>query len=138
MEPGISLKWFKHAFAPANVFIDLGDQRYFPNGNYKPGEELVFNLVGVNDLKEKTAGTVTVKLVDANGKTVIQQQRKIEIPAYQRVNIPAFFNLPQQNGGYLILTEFVKNGSAEILKSRRFIKVGEIPKYDYPEIQPLK
>jgi hypothetical protein len=136
LEPSISLKWFKHAFAPAAVFIDLADQRYFPNGNYKPGEELVFNLVGINDLKEKTTGTVTVKLVDANGKTVTQQQRKIEIPAYQRVNIPAFLNLPQQNGGYLILAEFVKDGLAEVIKSRRYIKVGEVGKTGFCEIEP--
>jgi hypothetical protein len=128
LEQGPSLKWLKHAFAPVAVFIDLADQRYFPNGNYRPGEELVFNLVGVNDLKEKDTGTVTVKLVDSSGKTVAQQQRKIEIPAYQRINIPAFFNLPQQTGGYLVLAEFVKDGSAEILKSRRYIKVGKVAK----------
>ena len=126
LEQGPSLKWLKHAFAPAAVFIDIADQRYFPNGNYIQGEELVFNLVGVNDLNEKAKGTVTLKLVDASGKTISQQQRKIEIPAYQRVNIPAFFNLPEQTGGYLVLAEFVKEGTAEILKSRRYIKVGEI------------
>ena len=131
-----SLKWLKHAFAPAAVFIDLADQRYFPNGNYKPGEELVFNLVAINDLKEKATGIVTVKLIDADGKTVIQQQRKGEIPAYQRVNIPAFFNLPQQTGGYLILAEFVKDGSAEILKSRRYIKVGDASRNDFWEQKP--
>ena len=136
LEQGPSLKWLKHAFAPTAVFIDLADQHYFPNGNYKPGEELAFNLVGVNDLKEKATGTVTVKLVDSSGKTVAQQQRKIEIPAYQRANIPAFFNLPEQTGGYLVLAEFVKNGSAEILKSRRYIKVGEVGKTAFWEVQP--
>jgi beta-galactosidase len=64
LEPGISLKWFKHAFAPANVFIDLADQRYFPNGFYQPGERLVFNLVGINDLNKKASGKVTIKLID--------------------------------------------------------------------------
>lgn len=136
LEQGPSLKWLKHAFAPAAVFIDLADQRYFPNGYYKPGDELVFNLVGVNDLKEKATGTVTVKLVDANGKTVTKQQRKVEIPAYQRVNIPAFFNLPQQTGGYLILAEFEKDGSAEILKSRRYIKVGDDCRNNFLEEKP--
>ncbi len=136
LEQGPTLKWLKHAFAPAAVFIDLADQRYFPNGNYQPGEELAFNLVGVNDLKEKSTGTITVKLMDSKGKIVAQQQRKIEIPAYQRVNIPAFFNVPQQTGGYLILAEFVKDGSAEILKSRRYIKVGEIGTTSFWEERP--
>ena len=136
LEQGPSLKWLKHAFAPTAVFIDLADQHYFPNGNYKPGEELTFNLVGVNDLKEKATGTVTVKLVDSSGKTVAQQQRKIEIPAYQRVNIPAFLNLPEQSGGYLVLAEFVKEGTAEILKSRRYIKVGEVGTTAFWEEKP--
>lgn len=136
LEQGPTLKWLKHAFAPAAVFIDLADQRYFSNGNYQPGEELAFNLVGVNDLKEKATGTITVKLMDSKGKIVAQQQRKIEIPAYQRVNIPAFFNVPQQTGGYLILAEFVKDGSVEILKSRRYLKVGQIGTTAFWEERP--
>ena len=120
----------------ANIFIDLADQRYFSNGFYVPGEQLVFNLVGINDLKEKVSGTVTAKLIDSHGKTVSQQKRKVVIPAYQRTNIPAFFTLPQQNGGYLILSEFVKDGSTEILKSRRYIKVGEVGTVDFWEVKP--
>ena len=136
LEQGPALKWLKHAFAPAAVFIDLADQRYFPNGNYQPGSELVFNMVGVNDLKEKATGTVTVKLIDANGKTINQLQRNIEIPAYQRINIPAFFNLPKQTGGYLVLVEFAKNSSTEIMKSRRYIKVGAVEEPLFLEIEP--
>lgn len=136
LESGISLKWFKHAFAPANVFIDLADQRYFPNGNYQVGEQLVFNLIGINDLNEKISGTVTAKLIDSEGKIISQQKRMVEIPAYQRTNIPAFFTLPQEKGGYLVLSEFVKDGSSEILKSRRYIKVGEVGKPKFWEVAP--
>lgn len=136
LEQSISLLWFKHSFAPANVFIDLADQRYFPNGHYNPGEQLVFNLVGINDLKEKVAGIVTAKLIDSEGRIIAQQKRKIEIPAYQRTNIPAFFTLPQKSGGYLILSEFVKDNTTEILKSRRYIKVGEVGKVDFWTIKP--
>jgi hypothetical protein len=56
--------------------------------------------------------------------------------AYQRTNIPAFFTLPQQKGGYLILSEFKKDGSTEILKSRRYIKVGEVDKTKFWEVEP--
>ncbi len=136
LEPGISLKWFKNAFAPANVFIDLADQRYFPNGNYVSGEQLNFNLVGVNDLKVKISGTVTAKLLDAEGKLISQMKRRVELPAYQRINIPAFFTLPQTKGGYLILSEFVKDSSTEVLKSRRYIKVGEVGKTAFWEVKP--
>ncbi len=101
-----------------------------------PGEQLVFNLVGINDLKESVSGMVTVQLIDSNGKTISQQKRKVVIPAYQRTNIPAFFTLPQQNGGYVLLSEFVKDGSTEILKSRRYIKVGEVGKVEFWEVKP--
>ena len=136
LEQGPTLKWLKHAFAPANIFIDLADQRYFPNGFYVPGEQLVFNLVGINDLNEKISGTVTAKLIDADGIIISQMKRTVELPAYRRTNIPAFFTLPQKEGGYLVLSEFVKDGSAEILKSRRYIKVGEIQKPDFWDVQP--
>jgi beta-galactosidase len=136
LEPGITLKWLKHAFAPANIFIDLADQRYFPNGNYEPGEQLVFNLVGVNDLKTKVSGTVTAKLIDSKGNLVSQIKRKVELPAYQRSNIPAFFNLPQTKGGYLILLEFITDSSSQILKSRRYIKIGEVDKPEFCEVEP--
>jgi hypothetical protein len=63
-------------------------------------------------------------------------KRKVELPAYQRINIPAFFKLPTKNGGYLILSEFVKDGSTEILKSRRYIKVGEVGKTAFWEVEP--
>jgi beta-galactosidase len=136
LEPGISLNWLKHAFAPAAVFIDLADQRYFPNGFYVPGEQLVFNLVGVNDLKEKVLGTVTAKLLDAKGNLISQMKSKVELPAYQRTNIPTFFTLPTTKGGYLILSEFVKDSSTEILKSRRYINVGEVGKTVFWEVEP--
>lgn len=136
LEPSISLKWFKHAFAPTNVFIDLADQRYFPNGHYQPGEQLVFNLVGINDLNEKISGTVTTKLLDAGGNEIAKVKRKVDLPAYRRKNIPAFFTLPQKSGGYLILNEFVNDGSDEVLKSRRYIRVGETENDGFLEIEP--
>ncbi len=136
LEIGPSLKWFKHSFAPTNVFIDLADQRYFPNGFYRPGEQLVFNLIGINDLNKKVPGTVTAKLIDSKGNLVSELIKEIEIPPYQRINIPAFFTLPQKQGGYLVLAEFVKNGSTEILKSRRYIKVSNVDNPDFWEIEP--
>ncbi len=116
LEQGPTLKWFKHAFAPANIFIDLADQRYFPNGNYAPGEQLAFNLVGVNDYKESISGAVNVKLLDEKGNVVSQLKRNIKLPGFQRINIPVFLTLPQKEGGYLILSEFVKDGSGRGFK----------------------
>jgi len=48
----------------------------------------------------------------------------------------------RNNGGGLldacikILSEFVKDGSTEVLKSRRYIKVGEVQKPDFWEVEP--
>jgi len=114
----------------------LADQRYFPNGFYKPGEQLVFNLIGINDLNKKVPGTVTAKLIDSKGNLVSELVREIEIPPYQRINIPVFFTLPHKKGGYLVLTEFIKTDSNEILKSRRYIKVGEVENPDFWEVEP--
>lgn len=136
LEQGPTLKWFKHAFAPANIFTDLADQRYFPNGNYTPGEILAFNLVGVNDLKEDASGTVTVKMLDAKGNVISELKRTVKLPGYQRTNIPVFLTLPPDKGGYLILSEFVKDGTSEILRSRRYIKAGEVEKPDFFEVEP--
>ncbi len=136
LEPGISLKWFKHAFAPSNVFIDLADQRYFPNGFHDSGELLAFNLAGVNDLKDPAKGVVAVKLIDSEGKTVLQQKWPVELKPYGRTNIPAFFKLPQEEGGYLILSEFKEDGSSEVRKSRRYIKIGDSNQISFYEVQP--
>lgn len=136
LEPGISLKWFKHAFAPATVFIDLADQRYFPNGYHDPGELLAFNLAGVNDLKNHVKGIATVKLIDSEGETVVQQKWPVELKPYRRTNIPAFFKLPQKEGGYLILSEFKEDGSNEMSKSRRYIKIGNVKDPEYIVVQP--
>jgi hypothetical protein len=136
LEPGISLKWFKHAFAPANVFIDLADQRYFPNGFYQPGERLVFNLVGINDLNAQTSGTVTVKLWDEEGKIISGNSQKVEIKPFGRENIPFFITLPKKKGGYLILSEFQKENSPEIFKSRRYIRIGNNYVMNFPEVKP--
>lgn len=51
LKTSIAFQWLKHAFSPENVFIDVADQRYFPNGFYHKGEILVFSLIAVNDLK---------------------------------------------------------------------------------------
>jgi len=75
-------------------------------------------------------------LIDDKGKVVSQLKRLVKLPGYQRTNIPVFITLPQQQGGYLILSEFVKDGSDEILKSRRYIKVGEVENPDFFEVEP--
>jgi beta-galactosidase len=136
LEPGPSLKWFKHAFAKTNVFIDLADQRYFPNGSYAAGEQLSFNLVGINDEKYEVSGNVQLLILDHDGNQVLQKEQEIMIPAYGRVNAPVFVELPEKEGGYLITTRFSRAGQDEVYKSRRFIRVGEGKNHVFPLIMP--
>jgi hypothetical protein len=97
---------------------------------------LVFNLAGINDLKENSSGIVTAKLMDAKGNVVSQLKRPVKLPGYQRTNIPVFLTLPQKQGGYLILSEFEKDETSEVLKSRRYIKVGEVENPEFWEVEP--
>jgi beta-galactosidase len=136
LESGISLKWFKHAFAPAAIFIDLADQRYFPNGHYDAHDDLIFNLTGINDLKNDIEGNVTVKLIGPKGNVVREREQPVVLKAYSRINIPWFINLPEQEGGYLILSEFRKNGSEEAVISRRFIRSGSEKTSLFPNVSP--
>lgn len=136
LETGPSLHWLKHAFAPANVFIDLADQRYFPNGNYVPGQQLAFLLAGVNDLSRAVSGKVQLKLINAKGDVVSQQEHEINIGAYNRLNLPVAIGLPQEAGGYLVTTQFTPAGGSQVYKSRRYIRVGNSESIEFPSIEP--
>lgn len=136
LEAGPVLDWFRHAFAPATVFVDLADQRYFPNGSYQPGEQLAFLLAGVNDLKSGVSGKVKLQLIDASGKTVREEIRSIHIPAYNRVNIPVVLQLPDIEGGYLVSTLFTPDGQPDSFRSRRYIRIGKDQDMVFPAVKP--
>jgi hypothetical protein len=136
LEAGPSLKWFRHAFAKTNVFIDLADQRYFPNGYHTPGQQLSFNLVGVNDENKEVSGKVGLILLDYAGETVLRKEYDIKIQACGRENLPVCIDLPQNEGGYLVTTEFTETGKSEAYKSRRYIRVGLAKEFAFPEILP--
>jgi beta-galactosidase len=136
LEPGPSFHWFRHAFAPANVFIDLTDQRYFPNGNYKPGQEVTFNLVGVNDHPESVTGKVELLIIDSGNKPLKTIKKEISIPPYGRYDMPVALTLPKKPGGYLVTTRFYLSGGKDVLKSRRYIRIGDSKDVSFPEIRP--
>jgi hypothetical protein len=46
--------------------------------------------------------------------------------------------LPEKEGGYLILSEFQKENSNEILKSRRYIRIGNNKNIAFPRINSMK
>ena len=105
-------------------------------GNYKSGEELVFNLVGINDLNKVINGQVVLKLINSKGSTISMQKKEISLKAFGRENIPALIKLPDQSGGYLLVSEFTAENSEEKVKSRRYIRVGDLKKDSFFDIKP--
>jgi len=136
LEKGPTLHWFKHAFSPAAVFVNLTDERYTKHLDpHKPGSELLFTLVGVNDYTKASKGKAILKILDSEGKAVHNQQMEVEIPAGMNKYIPVSLKLPGKAGGYLIVNEFYPSGQKEPVISRRYIKVGELREYTYYELE---
>jgi hypothetical protein len=127
LQPNSMLRWFKHCFAPAAVFINLTDERYMKHvAPHAPGSTLSFDLVGVNDEPKAASGKVLLRLVNSQGKTVKTENRSIQIAAYGNQTIPLTLRLPSQPDGYLLLAEFTPEGkkAANTVRSRRYLKVG--------------
>lgn len=134
LEQGPTLKWFRHAFAPTAVFIDLADGRYLSMlPPLPPATNLPVNLVGVNDLDHSVSGTFSLQMLDAGGTSVWQQQGAMVIPLYGKRALPISITTPKQSGGYLLLLDFRPDGSTEreSVKSRRFLRIGKLDHYDF-------
>jgi beta-galactosidase/beta-glucuronidase len=137
LEPGPTLSWFRHAFAPSAVFINQPDERYmrqFPP--HEPGSRMLFTLKAINDLDRPESGTVTVQLYNDRGKVECVQQQAISIDPYGTKNYPVVLDLPLKPGGYTLVTEF--RGSLNGMErqiSRRYLDVGT-KRNSYYEINP--
>ena len=126
LEPSPAFRWFKHCFAPSAVFIDLADRRYTTHLEpLKPGSDLVFNLVGVNDLNKESSGKVLLKLLDEKGTIISTQEESIVIEPFGKRLQPCLLKLPSKSGGYLLIAEYHEKGRAKPVLSRRYLKVGD-------------
>ena len=126
LEPSPAFRWFKHCFAPSAVFIDLADRRYTKHLEpLKPGSDLVFNLVGVNDLNKESSGKVLLKLLDEKGTIISTQEESIVIEPFGKRLQPCLLKLPSKSGGYLLIAEYHEKGGAKPVLSRRYLKVGD-------------
>ena len=126
LEPSPAFRWFKHCFAPSAVFIDLADRRYTKYLEpLKPGSDLVFNLVGVNDLNKESSGKVLLKLLDEKGTIISTQEESILIEPFGKRLQPCLLKLPSKSGGYLLIAEYHEKGRAKPVLSRRYLKVGD-------------
>jgi len=134
LKPAPALKWLKHCFAPAAVFIDLEDGRYSKHVPARePGSLLSFTLVGVNDDPKEVKGSLDVRLLDSSGGEIVKKSLEIAIPAYYKKYEPVSVKLPLEAGGYLLLAEFSPRGGRgeKPTISRRYLKVGEADKYEF-------
>ena len=139
LNPGPALKWFKHCFAPAAVFIDLQDSRYNRDvPPLEPGAWLSFDLAGVNDLKSEVKGRVKLRILDSAGQETVSRELSLTLPGYLKKYTPVAIQLPQQPGGYLLLAEFTPEGGADTgpVISRRYLKVGNAASYKFYDYQP--
>lgn len=126
LEPSPAFRWFKHCFAPSAVFIDLADRRYTKHLEpLKPGSDLVFNLVGVNDLHKESSGKILLKLLDENGTIISTQEESIVIEPFGKRLQPCLLKLPSKAGGYLLIAEYHEEGASKPVLSRRYLKVGD-------------
>lgn len=126
LEPSPAFRWFKHCFAPSAVFIDLADRRYTKHLEpLKPGSDLVFNLVGVNDLHKESSGKVLLKLLDEKGTIISTQEESIVIEPFGKRLQPCLLKLPSKAGGYLLIAEYYEEGASKPVLSRRYLKVGD-------------
>ena len=139
LEPGPAMHWFRHAFAPAAVFINLTDERYTKfTEPHLAGSELLFTLVGINDHTQPVRGEVQLKLYDHQGKVVWQKDTKTELPTDIQKEIPILLTLPEVAGGYTLAAEFYAETQTKPVISRRYIKVGQPDEYKYFELKPEK
>jgi hypothetical protein len=137
LKTGITLAWFKHSFAPAAVFINLTDERYMKQTiPHQPGSELLFDLAGINNLMDRVSGQLQIKLIDAEGKPAVEKKLEVTLDPVGRTDFITSLNLPDQAGGYLLVAGFTPAGSSREVISRRFIRVGNLPKYTFFEMQP--
>ncbi len=124
LETGPTIGWFRHAFAPSAVFIDLPDQRYLNTvPPYQPANDLVFNLVGINDRDDIVSGEIELKIIDENGSAEFLFSREAVLPPYGKSYIPVSVKLPEKEGGYLMAAVFKVSGQEPVI-SRRYIRVG--------------
>ncbi len=137
LKPGPTMFWFRHCFAPAAVFLNLTDERYMQQMlPHLPGSALMFSLAAVNNNPDKVFGKVKISLLDARGRSVAGNLFDVELVPMITSVIPANLTLPDQPGGYLLVSEFTPEGTSQPILSRRYIRVGNLPGYTFFDLKP--
>lgn len=137
LQPGLTMQWFKHCFAPVAMFVNLTDERYTKHVTaHEPGSMLSFNLAGINNTLKDVNGNVKIAIVDATGKAIVETTKKVTLGTLTATNVPVCISVPDKTGGYLVTAAFTAEGSNEPVISRRYIKVGESAAYKFYDLVP--
>jgi hypothetical protein len=143
LKPSQTLLMQYHISKLFAVFINHEDQRYNKNGGfYKPATPQNINLFATNESGETESGKVTLKCIDAEGKATLLKELDVELEPFGYKSIPVNVQIPEKEGGYMLLTELSDDAAKESdIKqvSRRYIRVGDIEKpifYDYQYTMP--
>ncbi len=123
--PSETLIWQFHCYAPFAVFIDEEDGRYLKNPTkFTPGKRHTFKLFGINDNSSEQQGVASLKLIDAEGKVVTEESFDVQIAPHFEQNYVINITLPDNPGGYLLLSELIDSNNISQI-SRRYIRVGD-------------
>jgi hypothetical protein len=137
LEPSPALKWFRHCFAPAAIFINMTDERYTKFIKpHMPRSVLNLNLAGINSNPDTITGRGTIRLLDSNGLLVTSTGFNVSLKPQVKTEINEKLILPSKTGGYLLVAEFTPSGTKQKIISRRFIRVGESRTYKYWVLAP--
>jgi hypothetical protein len=59
----------------------------------------------------------------------------VAFSAFERTSDLVEISLPKKPGGYLLIAEFLANGTIDPVISRRYLKVGEVSEYNFFEMK---
>ena len=123
-----------HTCRPFAAFLDVQDARYLKDPkHYIPGSKQLFKVFAVNDYATAQKGNLTLKLLDHKGE-VLSQQQEVSVDGKWQKSIVFDIQLPEKEGGYMLLAEFNPEGATDISQiSRRYIKVGKGDVKKWPE-----
>ncbi|UXX79898.1 hypothetical protein N7E81_02105 [Reichenbachiella carrageenanivorans] len=122
-----------HVTRPFAAFLDIEDARYVKAPTVqKPGSSFNFNIMVVNDTAQVNTGTVHYKLLDPKGNIVSTGQQDVSVQPFWQTLVPVTMTLPEQTGGYLVMTELEDPKSKRMKQvSLRYIQIGDVKQPEY-------
>ncbi len=137
LRPTSTLLAHYHAMKPFAVFLDMEDGRYIKNPKiYKKNDQINFNLFAINDSDKNKEGKVKIKIVNSANKVLAQKEKELKLTKHSTKTIPLKMILPNNDGGYMIISELEDSTTNNIKQiSRRYFRIGNgnfvFPEYNY-------